>query len=140
MPGSQQGIYFNPQSGGTIARLHFSNEWSSTNSVYGFNFGGAGTIQGVSFDNCSVINNGQSGIFVINPNASSNDIAIQGCVISGNSTSASNTYDGINVQPGVTADMRIVNNRIGLADGLSNTQRYGITFKASAEQSYCQQQ
>jgi hypothetical protein len=128
---SSHGVLIQPAVGATVQRWHSVNDWFGTNAMHGFVTAGAGTIDGIRLVAPRAYNNGQHGIVV----TVGSNIHISQFDVAGNSTSAANTYDGINIGANIS-DFTIQGGRSGPVDGFTNAQKYGLNIAGGSSDRY----
>lgn len=106
--------------GGACFEWSMVNCWGSTNTDNGMYF--AGDLRSFAITNARVINNGKTGILLVN----GSDFSFNNCSVSANSQSAPNTYNGLEVGANVS-QWSVMGGVFGLAGQfLYNNQKYGI--------------
>jgi hypothetical protein len=96
---TNDGVYINPASGGTVQGVRFGALRASLNSGNGVNFGTSGTITSSQLNGCQILDNALAGINLQSGTYS----IIDGCYIGGNSSASSGTSSGIKVAAGVSS-------------------------------------
>ena len=116
------GIEVSPTNGATVKGLFFDNCWSATNNrgVY-ITKDATSAVDGVFFTDCSLFNNALQGALV----ADGVNVEFNNCRVSGNSTSSSGTYAGIDFANNVTK-FAVRGTRSGAIAGFSASQSYGV--------------
>jgi hypothetical protein len=107
---------------GQVSGLFASNSWFATNENVGFHIGYYATVAGVQLSGCQMVNNGASGV---NLQFHSRQVAITGCIVSGNGRDLPSA--GIAIAPGVE-DVTLTGNIVGPFGQFSNLQTYGVFF------------
>lgn len=130
--GSADGVALTPGGAYNIRGIEFTNCWSSTNDQYGFNItAGSGVVEGVTLNNCIVLNNGSHGVYV-SDDSDNKSISIIGGLFVENSRTTTNTTSGIKLD-GACADVMITGIRTtGATMGYANDQKYGIEIDSTA--------
>jgi hypothetical protein len=107
---------------GQVSGLFASNSWFATNENVGFHIGYYARVAGVQLSGCQMVNNGASGV---NLQFHSRQVAITGCIVSGNGRNLPSA--GIAIAPGVE-DVTLTGNIVGPFGQFSNLQTYGVFF------------
>lgn len=125
------GTFINAKNGASIRGIELVNHWSATNAQYGVSItadsNASTTIDGVKLIGPRILNNGKHGIYVSAPTTKVNNLAILDATISGNSSGASNTYDGIFVDNNQQL-FTIRGGKTGASLAFPVSQRNGITI------------
>lgn len=116
--------------GGYIYGLQVSNTWSGSNGNQGLYMACQG--KGFQFSNCDFGNNGREGVAVaVIGGRVCKGTAFSGCNVWGNSTSSTNTYNGMVFDNGLT-DFIVNGGMCGnYSPFASNPQSYGIYLNGS---------
>lgn len=118
-----RGLLINPTGTGSVARIRFMGCWfggSVSDQGALLNNGGSGILSGVSFIDCHVVNNGNTGLQI----EDATDIEVIGGIYAGN------TNYGIIVASSVV-DFRIKGALIGAGGGITGNTVYGILLNGS---------
>lgn len=120
---------------GSMGSIQFFGGTSNSNGNNGVNIGSGLTISGVKFIGMEFAVNGQTGATI----QSGVDVYFIGCDFNSNSTSAANTYSGIQVAADVSA-FRVIGCTSGAGGwtglGIANNQRYGMDVSAGTSDAY----
>jgi len=116
---------------GDVEGMYLSQCWGCTCGVNGFGINAGSTI---FLNDCIAQNNGQHGV---NITGTATEINIKGGIYACNSTSATNTYNGINVAGGIS-NFSVRNARCGNVPSLGNPglQQVGIYVNTGASNNY----
>lgn len=123
--------------GGDVRDCNFSSVWAASNGKPAGNSGilvspGTGTVKGINFTNPRVVNNGGHGINILG----GTDIHIVAPQVFSNSTTTSNTYDGIHIAAAVS-EFQILGGASGMGgEFATNPQRYGINLDGGVSDNY----
>jgi hypothetical protein len=116
---------------GDVEGMYLSQCWGCTCGINGFGINAGSTI---FLNDCIAQNNGQHGV---NITGAATEIHIKGGIYACNSTSATNTYNGINVAGGIS-NFSVINTRCGNVPSLGNPgiQQVGIYVNNGASNNY----
>jgi hypothetical protein len=118
-----------PGSNGLVYGLAFQNFWASSAASDGILISGGGSwVDGLNFTNLRCVNNGHSGVIILN---AAKNIQFTGGQISGNSTAAAFTYSGIDIGANVTS-VRVAGMRIGAMGPFADIHAAGIKIEAGS--------
>ena len=111
--------------------MRLTQSWASTSGGNGFQISNG---VGFEFDGCIAINNAQHGLSIA---GTGGEYEIHGGIYSQNSTSSSNTYNGINIAAGISG-FSIQGVRAGNVSGIGSggSQGYGISIASGASTNY----
>lgn len=133
--GSGIGISLAPANASAFIKgTTISGSWTATNTTFGFNISGVGTVDGVRVVGHRSFNNGQSGYFVTGGGTRAN-IQFNDSDASGNSTAPSGTYSGFDIGAAISG-FSITNCRSGQEALFANSQSRGIIINPGASNNY----
>ncbi|MBR8096308.1 hypothetical protein KDX13_06240 [Burkholderia cenocepacia] len=117
---------------GTISAIEFNGCWAAYSTAGdGVHVMGSGT-NGITWQGGRIRENGFNGVNLVG----GLNVQFNGAQISQNSKAATNTYDGVAVQSGVS-NWQVLNCQIGnFASGLSTKQRYGVNVQTGSSNNY----
>jgi hypothetical protein len=123
---SIHGILFKDSAGFT-RKLRFNNCWSGSNGQSGIHIEANANVNGLHFADGWIIGNYGYGIYFAN---AMDNFQLEGCTVTGNSRAAPNLYSGIYITDTSATpffnNFQMIGNKIGYADDLIDTQKYGF--------------
>lgn len=126
-----QGIFINPTGSGTVYINNFIGVWSSTNGGNGLEIGNTGTVDGVRFVGCRLLNNQLAGAAILG----GVNVRLDACDVMGNSQQSIGSFPGITFAAGVSRFS--VTGTSSQQEGIfANSQSYGIVVNTGASDHY----
>lgn len=99
----------------------FDQCWFSSHSGYGVYIEGNGPVNGVTFSDCTIINNQREGVALV---GNVDNVDFNGCVFSGNSSSAPKVHH--NIYSNMTGKKYIRNNQFSNWGGFTSNVNYDL--------------
>jgi hypothetical protein len=126
---ASNGIQISPTGTGQVSSVEFTRCWAATHTGQGvqINAGGSTVVDGIRFIGLRAVNNRATGIQI---NGGKN-IQFTNCTVAGNSTGNIGVFHGMEIAAGVS-DFQVVGGTYGVADGMLNSQAFGILIDAGA--------
>lgn len=118
---SQYGLYIENKTSNAMKGQMFDQCWFSSHSDYGVYIEGSGPVNGVTFSDCTIINNQREGVVLV---GNVDNVEINGCVFSGNSCSAPKVHH--NIYSNMTGKKYIRNNQFSNWGGFSSNVKYDL--------------
>ncbi len=132
--GTGDGIKVAPTASALVKGCNFTGCWTSSNTGYGLNVDGAGTVDGLRFTSHRSYANGLSGYYLNNTGTVEN-VAFASSEASGNSAGGSGVYSGFDIAANIS-EFSIIGCRSGPMSGLGDTQARGIIVNAGTSDNY----